>query len=43
MQKRFIIKKKMKKIDDFKELEFKNVTFKYGGTKKMSFKIYHLK
>ena len=37
-------KKDEKNIDDFKELEFKNVTFKYSGTKKnvlqnVSFKI----
>ena len=37
-------KKDEKNIDDFKELEFKNVTFKYSGTKKnvlqnISFKI----
>ncbi len=37
-------KKDEKKIDDFKELEFNNVTFKYSGTKKnvlqnISFKI----
>ena len=37
-------KKDEKKIEDFQELEFKNVTFKYGGTKKnvlqnISFKI----